>query len=202
MGILIMDAKHNRWYDKQPMVKQSVELLAAFPDEVLTIMAEGINSVIEREYRVQELLRSFKSLGQEKILALYKSKQKLRKLDQNPMMHKTVNYLFVVAEENKQQIARHVLELISTVHSYLLLMREAKQSPTLQHILEIRNTYVSHGIEAAKQQVKAIELEISQSLLLGRVSAAPALTPPPGPKREIEIKEDDSGGMKINFNQF
>lgn len=188
---------NKRWYDKEPQVRQSIELLGSFPDHVLTVLAEGVNAVIERECQVHDMLRSFKSLGQEKILALYKSKKKLRALDKNPVMHQTVNYLFVIAAENRTRIAVQVLDLVSILHDYLLVCKKSGVDPTIQNIVRIRDEYVVHGIYNARHMLDIIRQEIAQLLIARRHGA---VTPPPGDAKRQFLVSDDEQGMRVNFN--
>lgn len=191
--------KNKRWYDREPLVKQSIELLATFPDHVLTALAEGVNTVIEREYKVQELLRAFRSLGQEKVLALYKSKKKLRTLDQNPAMHQTVNYLYIIADESKNQIAQQVLDLVSIVYDYLQLCKKSDVTPSIQNIVRIRDEYVSQDIYAARHVLDIIRQEIAQLLISQRQGTITPPPPPPEPKRQMKLSDDEQG-MRVNFN--
>ncbi|MEB3286232.1 MAG: hypothetical protein VKJ04_01890 [Vampirovibrionales bacterium] len=187
--------RNNRWYDKQQEVKQSIELLGAFPEEILSVMSEGVNSVIERDYNVNELMRSFRSLGQDKVLALYKSKNKLRTLDQNPSMHKTVNYLFVVAEENRKAIAVRVLELVGTVHDYLQICKETGLTPTIEHIARIGEAFVAKGNVEARDMLEDVRREMMQIIVSGRKAQAS----PPAGAGTLEIKGDEAG-MRLNLN--
>lgn len=176
-----------RWYDKRPQVKQSVEVLTTFPDEILTIIAEGINVIVEREYKASELLKSFKSLGTEKILGLYKSKNKMRKMDQNPTLHKTINYMFVISEENQVAVAKQVLELVTVIHDYLKTCKETSQPATMNHVSKLRNSYVDKGLVDAKKLLKSIREEFIKT-----IENTTEYVP-----RPTQIT-DSSGGMKIN----
>ena len=84
-----------RWYDQpgQESIRTSLKFLTSLPDEFLTIVAEGILKVAENEFKPAEL----KALGVEKVMAIHKSKNKARPEDNNPYLHKSVNYLAIMS---------------------------------------------------------------------------------------------------------
>jgi len=83
-----------RFYDQEPSVSQAVELLLVLPQEMQSIIADGISLIAEQEFRANELMKELKSLGTEKVLAVYKSKQKKRAYDKNHAVHRAINYLW------------------------------------------------------------------------------------------------------------
>jgi hypothetical protein len=142
--------KPQRWYDAQPKVKRIIDTLQHFPHEVLSIVAEGAVTMAERECRALEMMKSIKSLGTEKVLAMYKSKNKRRAYDSNPEMHKAVNYMFILSEQNRDYLADKTLDLIECVTDYLKACRELECEPKEADISDITQTYVSKGAKDAK----------------------------------------------------
>src|SRR5690606_18151945 len=103
---------YKRWYDRQPRLSQAVRLMMLFPDEVKSIISDGIMLLANREFQVSEQMNSFRTLGSEKILGLYKSKNKRREYDQNELLHKAMNYLYILSEKNQDFMAEHILQLV------------------------------------------------------------------------------------------
>ncbi|MEB3286234.1 MAG: hypothetical protein VKJ04_01900 [Vampirovibrionales bacterium] len=198
--------KYRRWYEREPMVKQSIELLETFPDEILTIVAEGVNKVAEQEFRAAELMKTYKSLGQEKIISLYKSKNKLRSYDKNAMMHKAVNYFLLISEENRLVMSTKVIELVGVVRDYLHVCKEASEPPVALHVTTIRDSYVEAGLKGARQKLLQI-----RELFLGERFASRIKQPAAPPKAVVANPEsqsnrmtnldDDDSGMKLNLSR-
>ena len=43
------DKPRNRWYDKDPSLSRSIDILESFPPEMQAIVAEGVIVLAERE---------------------------------------------------------------------------------------------------------------------------------------------------------
>jgi hypothetical protein len=104
-----------RFYESDPVLQEAVRHLLLFPDGIQTILASGISNIIEQNDRTKEHLHESKTLGREKILALYKSHGKQRSYDNNPAMHKLMNDLMMMDSENRQSIAKQMIELIQCI---------------------------------------------------------------------------------------
>jgi len=101
-----------RWYDQRPQVSNTINLMVSFPPEIQTIIGEGIVYLADKEFLANEQMHALKSLGSEKTLGLYRSKSKKRDYDNNPLLHKIINYLYVLSEKNQDFMAKQVMELV------------------------------------------------------------------------------------------
>ena len=164
-----------RFYDQDPLVSQAIHLLLLLPGEIQTLVAECTARIAESEYRANELMHNTKSLGSDKILALYKSKQKKREYDQNPLIHRALTYLMLLSEENRRLIASRIVGLISQINDYLRSCQASAMAPSIEHMRDIRSTYLKLGPEEASRKVKHIQ---EQTFRLGRrVRPAPSGIP-------------------------
>ena len=158
---------NKRFYDQDPLVSQAINLLMLLPGEIQTLVAECTAKIAESEYRANELMHNMKSLGSDKILGLYKSKQKKREYDQNLLIHQALNYLMLLSEENRRRIASRIVGLIAHIKDYLQFCRSCSMAPNLEHIREIRSTYLKFGPEEASRKIKHME---EQTFRMGRRS--------------------------------
>ncbi|MBX2861335.1 MAG: hypothetical protein KTR14_08870 [Vampirovibrio sp.] len=159
----VMD-KNKRFYDRNPDLSSAVETLMCFPPEFQSVLAEGIALVAEKECKANELLQQFKSLGTQKVLALYKSKNKARSYDDNPNVHKVMNYLMVLSEENRQFMAKNILGLFSHVQEYLQTCKTYEQESSLEGVQNVSNTYANQGDKATRQLLSGMKQDFIQKL--------------------------------------
>ncbi len=178
-------AIRRRWYDQQADLSRCVMLLAAFPPEVQSIIADGMNDLAEREFEVSTLLKSLKSLGPEIVLGIYKSKNKRRQLDQAPHMHKALNCLYMLSAENRQLLAQLTLELVNYIYRYFEACKQYREQSRPEHLVALTRHYVRNGGPEAEQFLADLRKEFSAGLR-GRSS------PPNGPGLR-----DHESGMRL-----
>src|SRR4051794_91068 len=93
---------HNRrWYDNHPKIVEAVRLLEIAPAEIQTIIAEGVLLLIEKAFRITKLENTYSSLGRDKVLMLYRSKNRMRRYDKNILAHKIMNYMLCLNEKDQ-----------------------------------------------------------------------------------------------------
>ncbi len=148
---------HKRWYDQDNRVSTAVHMIMKFPPEMQSIICRGIYLLAEKEFRANELITEFKTLGTEKVLAMYKSKEKKRTYDANPNVHKAMNYLYLLSEQNRNLMATHILSLMSVMQEYLQICQNARQAPKAGEVEELTDSYVANGIQAAKSMLAELE---------------------------------------------
>lgn len=170
-----------RFYDGEPSTSQAVDLMLKFPDELQTVLANSMSMVAEGDYKADEILNDLKSLGTEKVLALYKSKQKKRDYDKNPSFHRAMNYMMVMTPQNRQAISGKVLVLMGHVQEYLKVCKEKGVNPSVSTIENLAEVYVKQGNDQAKSFIDTV-----------------AVAPEAEDKRNMEesVKSEDLG-MRI-----
>lgn len=165
----------NRFYDQDPVVSQAVKLLLMLPSEIQTLAAECLSKIAETEYRMIEMLQETKSLGSDKIMALYKSKQKKREYDQNPAMHRALNYLMLLTAENRRMIAHRIVGLISHIQDYLKACQKFSIAPSYQQMGDVAIMYMHRGPDEANLLIRDMELKsLRQPKLRRRSEPLPA----------------------------
>lgn len=187
-----------RFYDQEPSVSQAVELMLVFPDDLLGIVANGLSLIAEREYDAKELLENFRSLGTDKVLALYKSKQKKRKYDQNPQMHRAMNYLMVMSPEKQQVISKRIVELVGYIQEYFKTCKEYTVRPEVGAVESLTETYVHMGAEETRKFLKTVKDEFIRQLQeSGPPTPEPVAAKEGRPKSISEAIRDEGMGMRI-----
>ncbi|MEB3245783.1 MAG: hypothetical protein VKJ06_07350 [Vampirovibrionales bacterium] len=147
---------NQRWYDAYPDLQKSLVILAAFPPQILEIVAEGVVEMAERECRANDIIKNLRTLGKDKILALHKSKHKRRFYDVNPQLHKAMNYIFVLSENNRLYMAKKMMELIDFVFDYLKACSSVQHVPCRDEIGNLASVYVRKGGAEAREFLEAV----------------------------------------------
>jgi hypothetical protein len=187
---------NRRFYEDHPTVKTAVESLFLFPDDIQRIIARGFSIIAERDCNALELLKEFRTLGSERVLALYKSKKKQRKYDQNPIVHEAMNYMLVMNEKSRVFLASKVIELVGFMQTYLKLCKQYATAPETEAIEAISHTYVEHGPEKAKAFLSQLDSEFKKRLL-GASSSSETSSKNPSVKSVIEGIQTGNAGMRV-----
>jgi hypothetical protein len=180
-----------RFYDQESSVSQAVELLLVLPNDMQSIIADGISLIAEQEFRANELMNELKSLGTEKVLAVYKSKQRKRAYDKNQAVHRAINYLMVLSENNRLWISKRIVGLMAHLQDYLKTCRLYSAQPTQQSVDQLTTVYVKFGPDEVKSYLKAVEAEF--------ISQGRQKTPTQGSM--VEVIMDEGIGLRIRGDQ-
>lgn len=152
--------KYVRWYDKDPVIAQTINQLIAYPDEYQTIFADGITAFIEQECQSKPTLKSVTSLGKDKVLGLYKSKQRKRLYDKNPSLHNAMNQMYILGSQEQEHVVGQVRKLFLYVEHYFACCGSAQIQPTLGHIKMLTQAFMEKGAEETQKLLESIETEL------------------------------------------
>lgn len=153
-----------RFYENDPLVKQAVESIFLFPDEIQSIIASGMAELAENECQVKAILEDLKTLGGDTVLAMYKSKRRQRKYDKNPHLHRAINYLLVLPEEKRRLLAVKIGELIELMTDYLKICRAHQAESQTAVVQAITTTYVKAGKTQCLKLLQELEKEFRQKI--------------------------------------
>ncbi len=155
---------YKRWYDKHAELSQAVNAFLIFPDDVQSIIAEGALILAKREFSALEKENQFKSLGTEKVLALYKSKQKKRQYDANHAVHSAINHLSVLSLPEQLFMANQIITLADTVVEYMEFCKSLHRNATLSDIQSITDTHVEKGPKESKKFLMELKKTIIEKI--------------------------------------
>jgi hypothetical protein len=167
-----------RFYEKTPIVKQAVDAMFLFPGDIQGVIARGFSLIAEKDCKAKEMMDNLKTLGTDKVLAMYKSKQKKRHYDQNPDTHQAMNYLMIMNPESQVFIASKVIEMMGFMQEYLQLCKTYAQSPERESIHAISDTYVHQGPKEARVFLSSLNTEFRNRLLGLQPASNPPITHP------------------------
>ncbi len=183
-----------RFYEEDPTVKFSVEMLFSFPEGIKTLIASGCNKVAMKDYKAHELLTELKSIGSEKVISLHKAKLKRRSYDQNPTIHQVMLYILILSPESRKEMAGKMSELMELMQGYLQLCRAFKVAPQKEVFEKISDAYAQQGMPLAKQLMASIQTKYAQRQ---KAQAEEAQTPGETVTTEGEAVKENGHEMKI-----
>lgn len=152
--------KNNRWYDQVDEIASGFGMLNKIANQshtLLDILLASVEVLAERDCNVQERMEMLKTIGADKVMALYKSKRKLRKMDQHPRLHKVVNYIYIMDENERTYMGSSIQGMVLVIADYLQWCRNSKEqlSPLLvQHLCK---NYVEYGNGGAQHILNDIK---------------------------------------------
>jgi hypothetical protein len=151
-----------RFYEKNPTLKQAVESLFRLPGNVRSVVAKGFNRIAERDFNVNLILGDIKSLGAEQTLALYKSRLNRRPYDEDPHLHKAMNYLMVMPPSDQWFIAKKLQEMVVVMEDYLHICKTHSLPVQIKIAEEIAATYVDYGLMECKEILTTVKREFAR----------------------------------------
>lgn len=186
--------QRKRFYDQEPTVLRAVELLLIFPRELQALIADGISTLAERNFKISVLVKELKTLGTENVLALYKARQRKRAYDQVPAVHKAINELMILTPVDRVFLSRKVLGLMHHLQDYLIACKEHGSSPSPVTIRETVAIYVQHGSPETTRHLQSVQaVLISEGSQLRPVERRPATSPLNG----MEVIQDEAVGLRL-----
>jgi predicted Zn-dependent protease with MMP-like domain len=153
--------RKKRWHDQRPEMAQAVHFLSSLPDDLQTILGNTVIAIADKEFKVHDLLTAFKSLGHEKVLGLHQSKKKRRSYDQNPTMHKAINCIYVLPEDQQQWLSNQLLVLMKYVIKYFESHKKYGVPATADTLKMLTQAFVNGGAAEAEKTLASITSTLS-----------------------------------------
>jgi hypothetical protein len=154
-------SRKNRWHDQRQEMAQAIHFLSSLPDDLQTIMGEVVIHITDKDFKVNDVLSTFKSLGHEKILGLNQSKKKRRNYDNNPTLHKAINCIYVLPDEQRIQVGYQLLKLINYVIQYFEAHKKANMPASADTLRSLAQAFAQGGAPEADRILTAIVKDLS-----------------------------------------
>jgi hypothetical protein len=188
-----------RWYERQPNLSQAVSLLIILPDEVRTIIGEATMQLANQEFEESRKSGINRSLGGDKVLGLYKSKNKRREYDQNESLHKAMNYLYILSDENQDFMAIHILKMLNYIQQYFATCREFNENPSLEEVADMTQQYVISGKTAVERFLRNLRDMFRRNIDENKSSTPtrPIMSSTPVIKDDNVTADDNNREMRV-----
>jgi hypothetical protein len=168
-NIILKAGQPIRWHDKDEEVARLVQMLRELPEEYQDMIARILSGAVEewQQSKSYDQSRSV-SLGVDKHLALWKSKSKRRWYDKHPSMHRAMNHLLVLDDDQRRYMAEKLNPALSAVQKYMDICLE-HQRPSI-------NLELSQIIRLSMEQGEDVSFDYIQSI--AKLSSAPPMKKP------------------------
>ncbi len=145
-----------RWYDQSPLCSSCVELLVSLPEQSKPVVAQHMIDLAEEEFMAALSESVPKSLGQERVIGLYKSKNKYRQMDQEQTVHRAMNYFLILSDEDRLLMSRRMGSLYRLIYQYITASQSSGNPLFPDVINRIVWTYQKTGVGSATQLLEEI----------------------------------------------
>jgi len=146
-----------RWYDIHSDTAKFIETISVFPNDVQSIVCNALTHMADVEFHASELIHRYKSIGKERVLALYQSKKKRRKYDQNPFVHTTMNYGAILSDEQRTILMAKATEVIYVTLEYFGLCTTFETQPELSEITRLAEETIQNGGKSARAYLAEVK---------------------------------------------
>lgn len=145
-------------------MSEAVNVTRQLPRDMQGIIATGLSMVAIRDHQADHKIGNLKSIGTDKVLPLYKSKNKRRDYDQVSEFHMAMNYLQILEEPERRDVSGKMIELVEFARDYLEKCRYTAILPEKRKVERIRDIYLGLEREKARQYLETIRQEFLTSL--------------------------------------
>lgn len=188
-----------RFYEKNPTVHKAVTLLFKFPPDIRSVLAKGFCAIAETEFDAHLIIKDFKRLGAEKVLALYKAQQKRREYDNDPYLSKAMNYLMILNPDQQFFLSIKLLDLIQVVRDFMILCKKHAMSIQLGMIEKIASTYVHFGLKEAEDFLLNAKVLMERAFI--KAEPSKPMTSCVGEKTSLwESIANEGSGMRLKIS--
>lgn len=104
-----------RWYDRNPELSQGVRMLEKCTPFQQRLVANHIIGSMQLHQVAQRSEHGLKKLGTEKITGLMKAKGKRRWYDQDPVVHKAFNHLYLMDETMRHEFGVKIIVAVQAL---------------------------------------------------------------------------------------
>lgn len=181
---------NRRWYDQKNELSRCIGLVEVFPQEIQSVVAQGMITLAENEFHAREAMSTLRSLGPEVVLGVYKSKNKRRSHDENELLHQALNYFYILGLDNQIKLAAHVTQVVRHIYAYLDTCNRHRRQPQIRDIVDIKNAFVFRGVDEAQRVTQHLQARIADGTPSPRIQYKP----------DVEVISEGDSGMQVKKN--
>lgn len=162
-----------RWYDTVPELSQAVRTMEKMPVKHQQLIASVIISYAPMAEVAEKTDQGLKKVGGEKLMGLMKSKNKKRWYDQDPTVHQAFNYLFVMNEKMRYEIALKMIIAMSALEKAAADPKFANKDPAVvkaifdSHLMELMDK--TNFDEPGKEKKPALTVNSANAIDTGEM---------------------------------
>lgn len=132
-----------RWYETERDVALSVEMIVGFPTIYKALMGSTLSRLADKHCQASQLLQNPRTLPPEKVLNLFKAKNKARSYDKIESVHHAMNCLYVLPEAERNLVATQVITVVGHLMEYISICQSTNQPVDDVIMQEITDSFVA-----------------------------------------------------------
>ncbi len=136
-----------RWYEAEQDVALSVEMIVGFPAIYKTLMGSILSRLADKHCQASHLLQNPRTLPPEKVLSLFKAKNKARSYDKIESVHYAMNCLYVLPEAERRRVATQVITVVDHIMEYFAICQHTNQSVDLAILQGIADSFIANTLK-------------------------------------------------------
>jgi hypothetical protein len=137
---------NRRWYDHISNMTLAIHASSQLPTEIRGIIARNLSETInEHRYRLRGHNNPVVSLGQTRILGLFKAARKLRWYDPEPTLHRAFTLMSTIPEESLTDFATRLLQIkqyVDAQQEHFIFYHEQLLAETVEALLRGQSTRI------------------------------------------------------------
>ncbi|WP_303673482.1 hypothetical protein [Vampirovibrio chlorellavorus] len=136
-----------RWYEAEEEVALSVEMIVGFPASHKTLMGSILSRLADKHCQASHLLQNPRTLPPEKVLSLFKAKNKARSYDKIESVHHAMNCLFVLPEAERSRVATEVITVVDHIMEYFAICQYTHQPVDTAILQGIADSFIADTLK-------------------------------------------------------
>ncbi|WMU93401.1 hypothetical protein EMOOHJMP_00208 [Microcystis phage MaAM05] len=136
-----------RWYEAEQDIALSVEMIVGFPTIYKTLMGSILSRLADKHCQASQLLQNPGTLPPEKVLSLFKAKNKARSYDKIESVHHAMNCLYVLPEAQRALVATQVIAVVDHFMEYFAICQHTGQAVDHAILQGISDSFIAGTFE-------------------------------------------------------
>jgi hypothetical protein len=194
-------SKNQRWYDKYPNIKKAFDDLKYMPSTTQTLFGQVVMQFYEFQQQKKLTDRQNLSVGADKALALWKTREKRRAEDKVALLYKAMMTVYLMEDPLRSTLAFRIADGLNALSLYGRLCKKKYRAEDDEDRKELFKTAAESGEEAARDYLLSIgftQEEIDELDKLDsdkRTATVPAPAPDDGEEDVPEWLKSDWGKL-------
>lgn len=162
------DSTQRRWHkDQRSSVTNAFNELEKIRPEYQQVIGQIMLTIAEhmrekkREWERQNR-RGLKELGHDKITGLMKSQNRRRWYDQDRVLHKVYQYLYILEQNGDPVLSNAMGRTVAYVKIYCDYCEERGRPESVEEVTKLITQVLYSGAEAGEKFMDALEIEIEE----------------------------------------
>lgn len=194
-------SKNQRWYDKYPNIKKAFDELKYMPTPTQNLFGQIVMQFYEFHEQKRMSDRQNLSVGADKALALWKTREKRRATDNVPLLYRAMMTLYLMEDPLRSTLAFRIADGLNAVSLYARLCKKKYRVEDDEEKKDLFKTAAESGEAAAKEYLLSIgftQADIDELERDDQTDSDTELAPEDGEEDVPEWLKSDWGKLAIS----